>query len=94
MSKKKTTDANGYQENFLGPKFKIKLPELNAAQKKDLVKFDTNKFKLDFIHYSSVMCKSRRLAFFTAVNIDAIFGRITPARVIGKKTNALALMNN
>jgi endonuclease G, mitochondrial len=70
MALRKPISDGGYKENFLGQKFKIKMPVLNDDQKKDLVKFDSGKFKLDFIHYSAVMSKSRRLAFFTAVNID------------------------
>ena len=70
MALRKPISDGGYKENFLGQNFKIKLPVLNDDQKQDLVKFDGGKFKLDFIHYSAVMSKSRRLAFFTAVNID------------------------
>jgi endonuclease G len=43
---------------------------LNSQQKQDLVKISGNKFRLDYLHYSLLMCKSRRLAYFTAVNID------------------------
>jgi len=69
MATKPSTDG-GYKPAFLGQKFRIKFPVLNDDQKKDLLKFDGNKFRLDYIHYTSVMSKSRRLAFFTAVNID------------------------
>ncbi len=67
MAKKITV---GYVENFLGDNHKIKLPVLSASQKKDVVTFDGGNTKLDYIHYSVVMCKSRRFAYFTAVNID------------------------
>ena len=70
MALRNPISDGGYNDKFLGQGFKIKLPVLNADQKKDLVKFDGRKFKLDFIHYSAVMSKSRRLAFYTAVNID------------------------
>jgi endonuclease G len=69
-TKKKPADDGGYNPSFLGQKFKIKFPVLNDDQKKDLLKFKNNSFRLDYIHYTSVMSKSRRLAFFTAVNID------------------------
>lgn len=69
MATKPATDG-GYKPAFLGNKFRIKFPVLNDDQKKDMLKFDGNKFRLDYIHYTSVMSKSRRLAFFTAVNID------------------------
>ena len=67
---KKPIDEGGYNTAFLGQKFKIKFPVLNDDQKKDLLKFQGNKFRLDYIHYTSLMSKSRRLAYFTAVNID------------------------
>ncbi len=70
MPKKKPVDKGGYKPDFLGKKYRIKFPELNSDQKNDLLKFDGNKYRLNYVHYSSVMCKSRRLAFFTAVNID------------------------
>lgn len=64
------TDKGGYKPAFLSAGPSISLPVLRADQKKDLVKFKGSRFKLDYIHYSVVMCKSRKLAFFTAVNID------------------------
>ncbi|HEV8271845.1 MAG TPA: DNA/RNA non-specific endonuclease [Chitinophagaceae bacterium] len=67
---KKPADDGGYNPTFLGQNFRIKFPVLNDDQKNDLLKFQSNKFRLDYIHYTSVMSKSRRLAFFTAVNID------------------------
>lgn len=60
----------GYKELFLGKSFKIKLPVLNKQQENDCVKFKGTEVRLDFIHFTSVMCKSRKLPFFTAVNID------------------------
>ncbi|HZV69831.1 MAG TPA: DNA/RNA non-specific endonuclease [Saprospiraceae bacterium] len=70
MALKHPISDGGYHHQFLGSKFKINLPVLNEDQIRDIVKFGSNKFKLDFIHFSSVMSKSRRLPFFTAVNID------------------------
>lgn len=69
MATKPATDG-GYDPAFLGQNFRIKFPVLSSDQKKDLLKFNGNKFRLDYIHYTSVMNKRRRLAFFTAVNID------------------------
>jgi hypothetical protein len=57
----------GYQVDFLGPSFRIKLPELNAAQKKDVTKSVSGSSRIDYIHYSAVMSKKRQLAYFTAV---------------------------
>ncbi len=70
MAFTKPLSDGGYKDTFLGKNFKIKFPILNDDQKGDIVKFDGGKFRLDFIHFTSVMCKSRRLPFFTAVNID------------------------
>ncbi len=67
-SKKPDSDG-GYKSGFLTGS-SIGLPALGTAQKKDLVKFGSSKTKLDYIHYSVIMCRSRRLAFYTAVNID------------------------
>ncbi len=67
---KRPADDGGYKPAFLGQKFRIKFPVLTDDQKKDLLKFQGNKYRLNFIHYSAIMCKSRRLAYFTAVNID------------------------
>ena len=67
---KKPIDDGGYKENFLGSKFKIPFPELNDTQKTDLVRLPGGKSKIDYLHFSLIMCKSRRLAYFTAVNID------------------------
>jgi endonuclease G len=67
---KKPIDDGGYDPKFLGSAFNTPLPVLNAVQKKDLVKLKGGKSKIDYKYYSVVMCKSRRLAYFTAVNID------------------------
>ena len=63
----------GYDDNFLG--LKVALPKLSAAQKKIAAKNlearagdDPHEFK--YQHFSVSMNASRRLAFFTAVNID------------------------
>jgi endonuclease G len=66
----KPESDGGYKPAFLGKKFSIPFPTLNKDQKKDLVKIGGSKSKIDFIHYSVVLCKSRRQAYFTAVNID------------------------
>lgn len=68
-SSKPTTDG-GYKSAFLLTGSSISFPKLNATQKQDIVKFSGSKTRLDYIHYSAVLCKSRRLAYFTAVNID------------------------
>jgi len=66
---KPATDG-GYQSGFLLTGSALAFPKLNTMQKQDIVKFNGNKTRLDYIHYSAVLCKSRKLAYFTAVNID------------------------
>lgn len=66
----------GYQANFLGGGNKqVNLPQLSDAMKtqaavNQLTGSPTNPFELKYHHSSIVMNKVRRLAFFTAVNID------------------------
>jgi endonuclease G len=68
----------GYRKDFLGRDHLVKLPVLNAKQRKDVAKFDEDKHVLDYIHYSAVMSKTRRFAYFTAVNIDGRTWRDNP----------------
>lgn len=68
----------GYQINFLGNGAKrVNLPQLsdNLKSQVALNKLATDNddpFELKYYHYSLVMNKYRKLAFFTAVNIDGI----------------------
>jgi endonuclease G len=67
----------GYDPRFLGPE--IQLPNLDKAIEKfgppahDLT---TGKPVLDYTHFSLSFCISRKLAYFTAVNIDG--GKLMP----------------
>lgn len=63
-------NRKGYNPNFLG--VKVSLPKLNDAQKQIVarLKSDTSKYELKYNHFSVVINGSRRLPFFTAVNID------------------------
>jgi endonuclease G, mitochondrial len=68
-------NRQGYLANFLGNGNKqVDLPILSETMKTQAAtnKFGTpaNPFELKYHHYSVVMNKIRRLAFFTAVNID------------------------
>lgn len=68
----------GYSEKFLGSgaSLHVPLPELSPSQLDDAVYVEgahgrgLSRYVLDYTHFSVVMCKSRRLAYFTAVNID------------------------
>lgn len=60
----------GYEENFLGEDFRIALPALGEALQRDVAQLsDGEGTLLRYAHFSVVMNRARRLAFFTAVNI-------------------------
>lgn len=62
-------NSTGYDPDFLGQR--VPLPRIPDALKADVapLKQGTD-YELKYTHFSLVMSKSRRLAFFTAVNID------------------------
>jgi endonuclease G len=61
--------STGYDPDFLGQN--IPLPIIPDASKEDVVPLKQgNDYELKYTHFSAVMSKSRRLALFTAVNID------------------------
>lgn len=61
--------AAGYDPGFLGPI--IRLPLLPESRANDMAPLkDGSGAILDYTHFSVVLSKSRRLAYFTAVNID------------------------
>jgi endonuclease G len=61
----------GYQTKFLSG-INLRLPTLTTAQKKlrAALKSDPKIFELRYTHFSIVMNKSRKFAFFAATNID------------------------
>jgi endonuclease G len=79
----------GYRRNFLGRDHLLKPPVLSTKQKKDLVKSNQNKYVLNYTHYSVVMSKIRRFAYFTAVNIDGTKWRDNPRKGSWKKDNRI-----
>lgn len=61
--------VKGYELDFLGPE--IDLPRLSPEQEADAApRLDGRGHVLEYVHFSLVMSKSRRLAYYTAVNID------------------------
>lgn len=65
----------GYDPNFLGQA--VPLPTLSKKKQTDVVQLhDSAGFELKYTHFSVVMSRSRRLAHFTAVNIDG--GQLRP----------------
>lgn len=64
-------DRKGYQSDFLGNgSLRIPLPELNSLQVRKLAKTENGETELKYRHFSVVMNGERRLAYYTAVNID------------------------
>ena len=63
----------GYKPNFIGTgKFSVPLPKIPASLKSKVatLKSSSSKSELKYFNYSVVMNKERKLAFFSAVNID------------------------
>jgi DNA/RNA endonuclease G (NUC1) len=66
----------GYDDEFLGPgPLRVALPGLSAAQRADAARVTApvageDPHELKYHHFSVVLSRSRRLARFTAVNID------------------------
>jgi len=68
------TGRRGFNVKFLGSgaHLAVPLPRLTAAMKSDTARLKSNaaQYELKYQHYSVVMCASRALAYFSAVNID------------------------
>ncbi|MCL7454780.1 MAG: DNA/RNA non-specific endonuclease [Anaerolineae bacterium] len=63
------TGSQGYDPQFLGPQ--VDLPTMSPELSLDKVPLsDGSGYELRYTHFSVVMSKSRKLAIFTAVNID------------------------
>lgn len=61
--------SQGYDPDFLG--LQIDLPLVSEALRQDTVQLlDGSGHELRYVNFSVVMCQSRQLAFFAAVNID------------------------
>lgn len=63
-------DRAGYRADFLGPDVPLPRVERDSA---DVLEFDTTgtpETELRYEHFSVVMSRSRRMCFFSAVNID------------------------
>jgi endonuclease G len=63
--------SNGYDPDFLGQR--VELPRIPADLKGDIAPLkDGSGHELKYTNFSVVMNKARKLAFFTAVNIDGV----------------------
>jgi endonuclease G, mitochondrial len=83
------TMNDGYRKNFLGKDYLVKPPVLNSKQEKDLVRYEQDKYVLNYVHYSVVMSKMRRFAYYTAVNIDGTKWQNNPRNGRWKKDNRI-----
>jgi len=62
--------STGYNIVFLGNKYAVPLPELRFDLKQDIALLKNGTTVLDYTHFSILMSKSRRLAYYTAANIN------------------------
>lgn len=78
--------AEGYKQDFLnasgnsGSNYTVPLPTVTAPSKDDVVALPSGGSVLNYRHFSIVMNKRRRLAFYTAVNIDGNQLQAVPRR--------------
>ena len=62
--------STGYDTKFLGDNHEIVLPAFRSDIEQDIAQLKDGSNVLHYTHFSIVMSKSRRLAYFTVVNID------------------------
>lgn len=61
----------GFDPEFLGSgRMAVALPQLNPLQMRQVARMGNGRIELKYQHFSLVMNAARRLAFYTAVNID------------------------
>lgn len=60
----------GYDTQFLGNEHEVPLPKFRSDLEQDTVQLKDGSNVLHYTHFSIVMSKSRRLAYYTVVNID------------------------
>lgn len=69
-SKEYYDNAAGYDANFLGSGYEVSFPAVGGDLKDDVLTQGNGESVLDYPHFSLMMSRSRKLPFFTAVNID------------------------
>ena len=62
--------STGYDTKFLGDNHEIPLPTFRSDIEQDIAQLKDGSNVLHYTHFSIVMSKSRRLAYYTVVNID------------------------
>jgi endonuclease G len=66
------SNRTGYEETFLGKKFRLRLPRMVASLRKQVAPTVETRRPgvLDYTHFSVVLHKQRRLCIYAVVNID------------------------
>jgi len=62
--------SRGYDTQFLGDGYEVPHPIFPSDLEQDIAQLKDGSNVLDYTHFSIVMSKSRRLAYYTVVNID------------------------
>ncbi|MBT2667295.1 DNA/RNA non-specific endonuclease [Bacillus sp. ISL-4] len=62
--------STGYDTKFLGDNNEVPHPKFRSDLKQDIVTQRNDDTVLNYTHFSIVMSKSRRLSYYTVVNID------------------------
>ena len=60
----------GYETKFLGEDYEVSLPIFGSDLEQDIAQLKDGSDVLHYTHFSIVMSKSRRLAYYAVVNID------------------------
>lgn len=63
-------DSTGYDSQFLGDDYEVPHPLFRSDLEQDIAQLKDGGNMLHYTHFSIVMSKSRRLAYYTVVNID------------------------
>ncbi len=79
---------SGYKTSFIGKNFKVNHPGFSDELKTDILKFGNSRTgRINYIHYSVVASKTRKLAIYSAANISGIsFKKITRKEVFQGKS--------
>ncbi|PGM87128.1 DNA/RNA non-specific endonuclease [Bacillus cereus] len=63
-------DSTGHDTTFLGDNYEVSHPKLRPDLESDIALLKNGERILNYTHFSIVMSKKRRLAYYTVVNID------------------------
>lgn len=72
IEKYKNKDMAGYNDHFFGEKFVVGIPDYKEYSNDTAVNKETKEYELDYIYYSVIQSKSRRIPIISASNIYRI----------------------